>query len=88
MFLAIPAPGREAQIFKAGAAYYIVLGLCVSDSILTIKTGSLLWFVVGVLSTRPYAQLKSTKRPADRASALQTAPFGAGLRSPTALRTH
>lgn len=40
----------EAQIFKTGAAYYVLLSLAISESMFTIKTGAFVWFVLGAFN--------------------------------------
>ncbi len=56
MLWSVPAPSWQFKVFRnLAGAYYAVL-LCISNSPFTIKTASLLWFLVGVLS-RDRAQL-------------------------------
>jgi putative polymerase len=50
VLLSIPAPDRQFYTFRNPAAMYYGVMLCVSNSSFTIKTASLLWFLIGVLS--------------------------------------
>jgi putative polymerase len=50
VFLSIPGPDRQFYTFRNLAAMYYGVMLCVSNSSFTIKTASLLWFLIGVLS--------------------------------------
>jgi putative polymerase len=50
IFLSIPGPDRQFYTFRNLAAMYYGVMLCVSNSSFTIKTASLLWFLIGVLS--------------------------------------
>ena len=51
--------GRDAQffLFRTLSAFYIALILCVSYSPFTIKTASVLWFLIGALARRDKTQL-------------------------------
>ena len=48
LFILLPDGSRRAWRFKAAAATYICLLLLISDSVYTIKTAALLWFMLGV----------------------------------------
>lgn len=64
--------GRNAPffLFRTLSAFYIALILCVSYSPFTIKTASVLWFLIGALAYRHKVQLseqsKSTTLPSPR----------------------
>ncbi|MFC3695244.1 hypothetical protein [Chenggangzhangella methanolivorans] len=48
LFVLLPDGSRRAWRFKAAAATYVCLLLLISDSVYTIKTAALLWFMLGV----------------------------------------
>ncbi|PZQ19214.1 MAG: UDP-phosphate alpha N-acetylglucosaminyltransferase [Ancylobacter novellus] len=53
LFILLPDGSRRAFRFKAAAATYICLLLLISDSVYTIKTAALLWFMLGVAGGMP-----------------------------------
>lgn len=53
LFVALPERTRRAWRFKAAAITYICLLMVISDSVYTIKTGALLWFMLGVAAGAP-----------------------------------
>ena len=50
MFLAVRGHGSRFALFRDLTGAYIALLLCISNSPFTIKTGALLWFLMGTLS--------------------------------------
>lgn len=60
LFVLLPERTRRAWRFKAAVAAYVCLLLVISDSVYTIKTAALLWFMLGVAAGAP--------EPADRAA--------------------
>jgi hypothetical protein len=64
--LSIPGPDRQFYTFRNLAAMYYGVMLCVSNSSFTIKTASLLWFLIGVLSHSRSEQPIATRPAADR----------------------
>lgn len=53
LFILLPERTREAWAFKAAIATYICLLMLISDSVYTIKTAALLWFMLGVADGAP-----------------------------------
>ena len=51
MLLSTEGRSRYFYVFRDLAAAYVAFLLCISNSPYTIKTGALLWFLTGVLST-------------------------------------
>jgi putative polymerase len=51
VLFSVPSPSRQFGTFRNLAAIYFGTILCVSNSPFTIKTGALLWFLVGALAT-------------------------------------
>jgi putative polymerase len=51
VLFSVPSPSRQFGTFRNLAAIYFGMILCVSNSPFTIKTGALLWFLVGALAT-------------------------------------
>ena len=74
VFLSIPGPDRQFYTFRNLAAMYYGVMLCVSNSSFTIKTASLLWFLIGVLSHSRSERPVGTRPAADRARGGQLAP--------------
>lgn len=68
LFVLLPEGSRRAWRFKAAAATYICLLLVISDSVYTIKTAALLWFMLGVSAGAPEPDAETAARPlaADR----------------------
>jgi putative polymerase len=52
MLLLLKGPDNRFYLLRDLAAAYFAVLLCISNSPFTIKTGALLWFLVGVLSRR------------------------------------
>jgi putative polymerase len=50
VLFSVRSPSRQFTTFRNLAAIYFGMILCVSNSPFTIKTGALLWFLVGVLA--------------------------------------
>jgi putative polymerase len=50
MLLSLKGSGRQFYLLRDLAGAYFALLLCISNSPFTIKTGALLWFLVGVVS--------------------------------------
>ena len=50
MFLAVRGHGSRFALFRDLTGAYLALLLCISNSPFTIKTGALLWFLMGTLS--------------------------------------
>ena len=51
LFVLAPSPGLAAWRYKVFTAAYITLLLTISNSIYSIKTAALLWYLLGVLAT-------------------------------------
>ena len=62
LLLSIRGHGRRFYLFRDMTGFYFALLLCISNSPFTIKTGALLWFLVGVLS-RGYSFGHSRRGP-------------------------
>jgi putative polymerase len=50
LFMSIKERGNAFNYFRVLAGLYIAVSLCISYSLVTIKTAALLWFLVGVLA--------------------------------------
>jgi putative polymerase len=53
LFMSLQGRSRQFQAFRNVAAMYYAVILCISNSPFTIKTASLLWFLIGVLAHEP-----------------------------------
>ena len=73
LFILAPERRREAWRFKACVATYICLLMLISDSLYSIKTAALLWFMLGSSDAAP--NLRSETAPSRLAAA-------GGLRAP------
>ncbi|MCW5691675.1 MAG: hypothetical protein KIT48_04865 [Pseudolabrys sp.] len=64
MLLSTEGRSRYFYVFRDLAAAYVAFLLCISNSPYTIKTGALLWFLTGVLSTVAAAgvRIRSARR--------------------------
>jgi hypothetical protein len=62
LLLSIRGYGRRFYLFRDMIGFFFALLLCISNSPFTIKTGALLWFLVGVLS-RGYSFRHSRRGP-------------------------
>jgi putative polymerase len=72
LFMGIPGPNRQFYEFRNMAALYYGAILCISNSPFTIKTASLLWFLIGALSrgsARPF-----TSAPPNRPASIAIDP--------------
>lgn len=72
LFILMPEETRRAWRFKAACATYVCLLMLISDSLYSIKTAALFWFLLGVSGgmTEPAAAAAPARRPAG--AALQT----------------
>lgn len=68
LFVLLPEGSRRAWRLKAAAATYICLLMVISDSVYTIKTAALLWFMLGVSAGAP--------EPAPRTAEARSADHG------------
>jgi hypothetical protein len=50
ILLSLKGRGDKFELFRSLVSAYFALLFCISNSPLTIKTGSLLWFLLGILS--------------------------------------
>ncbi len=81
LFIFAPENSARAWRFKACVATYICLLLLISDSVYSIKTAALLWFMLGSSDGAP----APIRRGADRRPAEQQAPVPARARYAAAL---
>ena len=82
VFLSIPGPDRQFYTFRNLAAMYYGVMLCVSNSSFTIKTASLLWFLIGVLSHSRSERPVGTRPAADRAARASVRRFAPAKQRP------
>ena len=73
LFILVPERRRAAWRFKACIATYICLLMLISDSLYSIKTAALLWFMLGASDAAPEAEDIRSSRPARRPAQLATA---------------
>jgi putative polymerase len=66
MFLLVRIRTPEAAAFRAGLAFYICMSLSVSESVFSIKTAALAWFILGTLNgvgQNSIVRLESSLKP-------------------------
>lgn len=56
LFVFIRVPQGQPRRFTLFVAFYVILLLCISVSLATIKTAALLWFLAGICAQWPRAQ--------------------------------
>jgi putative polymerase len=61
LLLSLKGRGDKFELFRSLVSAYFALLFCISNSPLTIKTGSILWFMLGVLSCRGSEKAESTR---------------------------
>ncbi|WP_237477178.1 hypothetical protein [Lichenibacterium dinghuense] len=64
LFVFLPERNPAAWRFRCGVATYVCLLLVISDSVYSIKTGALLWFMLGSSDGAPAAATAERRRPA------------------------
>jgi putative polymerase len=65
LFMSMRGRNPDFNYFRVLSGAYVSIGLCISYSLVTIKTAALLWFLAGILAYAPRIQLSlgTVQRP-------------------------
>jgi putative polymerase len=69
------AEDRASRIYLNSACLYLALSLLVSNAAFSIKTGALLWFVLGYLNQRAAMRLRETQAARAPAARFERGPY-------------